>query len=69
MLNCIRKVYPQVLNKVFSLKFHVDSQVWQETPEEGQRTHQPKHCEYNYKNEDISPNTLSGMNKSTQILF
>ena len=35
------------------------SQVQHETSEEGQRTHQPKHSEYNNKNEDNSPNTLN----------
>ena len=29
------------------------------TPEEGQRTHQPKHCEYNNKDEVDSPKTLN----------
>ena len=45
------------LNK--SLKFFVDSWVWQETPGEGWRTYWPKHCEYNNKDEDNNQKTLN----------
>ena len=49
----------QVLSiPVLLLAFHVGSQVRQ-TPEEGQRTYQPKHCENNNKDEDNSPKTLN----------
>ena len=41
------------LNKGCGLKFGVGSWVQQETPEEGWRTHWPKH-EYNNKDEDSS---------------
>ena len=46
------------LNKGFSLKFYVGFQVRHETPEEVQRMHRPKRCEYNNEDEDNSPNTL-----------
>ena len=36
-------------NKGVSSRFCADSQVRHETPEEGQRTYQPKHCDYNNK--------------------
>ena len=58
-VNRIRKIYPLGLNKDFGSKFHVGSQVRHETPEESQRTHQLKHCEYNNKDEDNSLNTLN----------
>ena len=50
------------LNKGWGSKFHAGSQVWK-TPEEGQKTYQPKHCEYNYKDEDNSPKTLNDKNQ------
>ena len=59
MVNRIRAIYPHWLNKVFGLKFCVGSQVQHETLEEGQRTYQPKCCEYNNKDEDNSPKTLN----------
>ena len=40
MINEIRTIYRRVLNKGFGLNFR------QETPEEDQRTHQPKPYEY-----------------------
>ena len=43
------------LNKGCGLKFCID--VRQKTPGEGQRTYQPKHCEYN--NKDNSLKTLN----------
>ena len=42
-------------------KFCVGSWVWQETPEEGQRTYWPKR-EYNNKDEDNSPKTPNDKN-------
>ena len=47
------------LNKWFGSRFCVGSQGRRETPEEGRRTHQPKHWEYKNENEDNSLNTLS----------
>ena len=47
-------------NKGRGLKFRVGSQV-QQTPEEGRRTYQPKHCGNNYK-DDNSPITLKDKN-------
>ena len=36
----------------------VSSQVRQEAPDEGRRSHRPKCCEYNNEDEDNSPNNL-----------
>ena len=72
MVNGMRTVYPRELNKGFSSKFRenfrlrqessrvrkVSSQVRQEAPDEGWRSHRPKHCEYNNKDEDNSLNNL-----------
>ena len=41
------------------IKDMVQSSIWQETPEEGQRTHQLKCYEYNYKDEDNSAKILN----------
>ena len=54
----------------YCLHFHcysysIGSWARHETPEEGQRTHQPKHCEYN--NEDNSLNSLSDKKKKMVI--
>ena len=46
-------------------KFREVSRVRQ-TPEEGQRTYQPKHCGNNNKDEDNSPKTLNDEDKMTQ---
>ena len=54
MVNGIRASDPYGLNK--------GSQVQQETPEEGQRIYQLKHCEYNSKDEDNSQKTLNDKN-------
>ena len=54
----IRTICPCGLNKGFSLKFCLDSQVRHEKPEEGWRVHRPKHCEYSNKDEDSSLNIL-----------
>ena len=51
-----------VLNKGRGSKFRVGSRVRQVTPEEGRRTHQPKRCEYNNKDEDNSQKTLNDKN-------
>ena len=50
------------------LKFCIDSRVQQETPEEGLKTYQLKHCVYNDKDEDNSIKTLNNKNhqKSSQ---
>ena len=57
MANGIRTGDPRGFNKGRSSKFREGSQVRQ-TPEEGQRTYQPKHCGNNNKDEDNSPKTL-----------
>ena len=31
----------------------------QDTPEDGRRTHRPKRCEYNDKDKDDTPKTMS----------
>ena len=62
MINGIRTINPCGLNKVFDSKFHVGSQIWQETPEKSLRTHWRKSCEYNRKDEDNNPNTPNGKN-------
>ena len=54
MVNRIETVYPHGLNK----EFDVVPQVWYETLEEGRRTYQPKHCEYNNKDKVNSLNIL-----------
>ena len=62
MINRIRASDPHGLNKGHGSKFCVGSQVWQETPKEGQRIHI-------YKNKDgnNSPKTLNDKN-GTQVL-
>ena len=62
MINRIGTVYPWGSNKGFSSRFCVDSRVWHETPEEGWKTHQPKHCDYNNKDELNRSNILSNKN-------
>ena len=62
MVNRIRIIYSCELNKGFGSKFFVDSQVWQETFKVGWRMHQPKHFEYNNKDEDNNSNTLNDNN-------
>ena len=54
--------YPHGLNKGISWRFCVSSQVRHETPEEGQRTYQPKCCEYKNEDEGNCPNILSDKN-------
>ena len=62
LVNETRTIYPHGLNEGFSSKFCVGSRVQQETPEEGQKKHQPKHCEYNNKDDNDSQNTLNDKN-------
>ena len=62
MVNGIRASNPCGLNKGHGSKFYVGSQVRQETPEEGERTHWLKR-EYNNKNEDNSPKTWNDKKK------
>ena len=64
MVNGIRASEPHGLNKGCGLKFHVGFWFRQETSEEGWRTHLPKRCEYNDKDEDNSPKTLNDKNES-----
>ena len=61
MVNRIRTGNPSGFNKEHSLKFRVGSWV-QQTPEESQRTYEPKRCENNNKNEDNSPKTINDKN-------
>ena len=49
MVNKIGTVQPRGLDEGFSSRFCVGSRLRHETPEEGQRTYQPKRCEYNNK--------------------
>ena len=53
---------PHRLNKGRGSKFHLGSQVRQETPEKGQRTYRPKSWGYNNKDEDSSLKTLNDKN-------
>ena len=55
----IRTIYPGRLDKRFGSKFHVGYRFQQETSEEGRKTHRPKRCKYNHKDEDNSPNSLN----------
>ena len=59
MVNRIGTVYPCGSNKRVQFKVLWGMKVYHETPEEGRRTHQPKHCEYNNKDELNSPNILT----------
>ena len=55
-------LFPQCgFNRGCGSKFHVGYWV-QQTPEEGWRTYQPKHCGNNDKDEDNSPKTLDDKN-------
>ena len=59
MFNGIRASEPRELNKGRGSKFCICSRVRQETPEDGQRRHQLKLCEYKNKDEDNIPKTLN----------
>ena len=61
MANGIRTGDPHGFNKGLSLKFRVGFRVRQ-TPEEGQRTYQPKCWGNNNKDEDNSSKTLNDKN-------
>ena len=65
MVNRIETVYSCGSNKGFSSSFCVQH----ETPEEGQRTYWPKHCDYNNKDEVNSQNILSNNNISLMENF
>ena len=60
MVNGIRTIHPNELNKGFSSKFRVGSLARQESPKECWKMHWPKCCEY--KDEDSSPITLNDKN-------
>ena len=62
MANRIRTGDPRGFNKGRSSKFHEGYRVWQ-TPEEGQKTYQPKRCGNNNKDEDSSSKTLNDKNQ------
>ena len=62
----IRASDPCALNKGRGSKFHVGSWVWQETPEEDQRTYRLKHCEYSNK-DDV--NILKILNDKDSFCF
>ena len=61
MANGIRTGNPNGFNKECSSKFCEGSRVRQ-TPEEGQKTYQPKRCGNNNKDEDNSPKILNDKN-------
>ena len=52
----------------FSLRYWVDFRVRHETPEEGLRTHSPKRCEYNNKDEVNGPNIFSNNDMANIVL-
>ena len=62
MANGIRTGDPHGFDKGHSSKFCEVSQV-QQTPEDGWRTYQPKHCGNNNKVEDNSLKTLNDKNQ------
>ena len=62
MANGIRTGELRGFNKGCSSKFREGSRA-QQTPEEGQRTYQPKRCGNNNKDEDNSPKTLNDKNQ------
>ena len=43
-------------------KSHVGSRIWQETPDEAQRTYQPKRCENSNNDEDNRTKTVNDKN-------
>lgn len=58
-----RTIYLRWLNKGFSSNFS-ESYPDQQTPEEVERAQQPKHCDTNNKDEDISPTANNLSNSS-----
>ena len=65
MANGIRTGDPRGFNKGRSSKFREGSRVRQ-TPEEGRRTHRPKRCGTNNKDEDNGQKTLNDKNHSSR---
>ena len=59
----VKSKRPGWLNKGRGWKFCIGSWVQQETPEEALRTHRPKLCEYNDKDEDNSPKIPIDINR------
>ena len=47
----------------------MDYRVPHETPEEGRRTYQPKHYDYNNKDDVNSPNILSNNNQTGLLVL
>ena len=68
MSNGIRIGDPHGFNKGRSLKFREVSRVRQ-IPEEGLRTHRPKCCGNNHKDEDNSPKTHNDENNNFTYTF
>ena len=68
MVNEIRKIYPDGLNKGFILRFCIGSWVQHETPEKVWSRYQPKCYQYNNEDEDNCPNFLSD-EKHIDIMF
>ena len=66
MTTGIRTSNPWGFNKGRSSKFRVVSQV-QQTPEEDQRTYQPKPCGNSNKDEDNNPQTFNDKNSSIEV--
>ena len=58
LVNEIRAIYPQILNKEFLSKFCVVSRVWHKTLE-GTEGASEKRCEYNNEDKDNRMNSLS----------
>ena len=69
IVNGIRTIYLRGVNKEFSSKFSVGSWVQHGTHEEGRRTYQLKHCEYNDEDEDNSPNIPSDKKRPISCLL
>ena len=68
MVNSIRTLYRRGLNKRFDWNVRVYSQVLQEIPEEGRRTHRPTRSKYNNKDEDKSSNTLNNKKEMDKVV-
>ena len=67
MANGIRTCNPRGFNKGRSSKFREGYQVRQ-TPKEGRRIYQPKHCGNNNKDEDNNPKNLNDKNQQAPSL-
>ena len=68
MANGIRTGDPRGFNKGRSSKFREGSQVRQ-TPEEDRRTHRPKRCGNNNKDEYNSQKTLNDKKESSCVTY